>query len=80
MSELHASEPQPPGGTRVLIAFECEECGQWWTVFDDPEEWADGHDCEAESPERVIVESEKWVDDEEYTQIGDHPGTDGGQR
>jgi hypothetical protein len=52
-----------------------------WTVLDDAEEWAYGHDCEIdESPVRVIVPEERWVDDEEYTQIGDHPGTTGGQR
>jgi hypothetical protein len=80
MSELHAAEPQPPG--RIPIAFECEECGQVWTVQDNVAEWAFGHDCEEEpeSPVGVIVESARWVDDEEYTQIGDHPGTDHGQR
>jgi hypothetical protein len=79
MSELHASEPQPPAC--MPVAYECPECGQVWTVLDDAEEWAYGHDCEIdESPVRVIVPEERWVDDEEYTQIGDHPGTTGGQR
>lgn len=31
----------------IMIAYQCPECGQSWTVFDDPEEWAYGHDCEA---------------------------------
>jgi hypothetical protein len=29
------------------VAFHCPECDQKWTIFDDPDEWAFGHDCEA---------------------------------
>jgi hypothetical protein len=29
------------------IAFKCKECGQSWTVDEDPNEWVYGHDCEA---------------------------------
>jgi len=29
------------------IAYKCPECGTVWTVTDDPNEWAYGHDCEA---------------------------------
>lgn len=28
------------------IAYRCPECGSTWTVTDDPNEWAYGHDCE----------------------------------
>jgi hypothetical protein len=28
------------------IVFRCPECGRTWTVADDPNEWAYGHDCE----------------------------------
>lgn len=29
-----------------MIAYRCPECGREWTVDDDPQEWAYGHDCE----------------------------------
>lgn len=29
-----------------MIAYRCPECGKTWTVEDDPNEWAYGHDCE----------------------------------
>lgn len=32
---------------RLLMAYRCPECGRGWTVLDDPNEWAYGHDCEA---------------------------------
>jgi hypothetical protein len=32
---------------RLLTAYRCPECGRAWTVLDDPNEWAYGHDCEA---------------------------------
>ena len=32
---------------RHHIAFLCKECGQVWTIWDDPDEWTSGHDCEA---------------------------------
>lgn len=31
-----------------MIAYRCPECGQVWTTDDDPNEWAYGHDCEAD--------------------------------
>lgn len=30
------------------VAFRCPECKKVWTVADDPDEWAYGHDCEDE--------------------------------
>ena len=30
----------------VPVAFRCLECHRVWTVKDDPDEWAYGHDCE----------------------------------
>jgi hypothetical protein len=39
-----AGQRQPK---RPAIAHQCPECGQVWTVDDDPNEWAYGHDCEA---------------------------------
>ena len=28
------------------VAYYCPECDRSWSVFDDSEEWAYGHDCE----------------------------------
>ena len=28
------------------VAYCCPECDRSWSVFDDAEEWAYGHDCE----------------------------------
>jgi hypothetical protein len=28
--------------------FHCPECKRTWTIEDDPNEWAYGHDCEVE--------------------------------
>jgi hypothetical protein len=33
---------------RTPIAYRCRECGRAWTIDDDPQEWAYGHDCEVE--------------------------------
>jgi len=27
------------------VAFYCPECNRSWSVFDDPNEWAYGHEC-----------------------------------
>lgn len=29
-----------------LLVYRCPECGRSWTVDDDAQEWAYGHDCE----------------------------------
>jgi len=28
------------------LAYGCEECGRLWTVYEDADDWAYGHDCE----------------------------------
>lgn len=31
---------------RDTIVYRCAECKQIWTIADDPNEYAYGHDCE----------------------------------
>ena len=38
-----AGQPYTDGPS---IAYRCPECGRVWTILDDANEWAYGHDCE----------------------------------
>lgn len=56
ISTDHCHECEREGGSHYdtcsrhvrarLIAYRCPECCASWTVDDDPNEWAYGHDCE----------------------------------
>ncbi len=56
------------------IAYICKECGLWWTIWDDTDEWAYGHDCEPKPPTTKRELFEREIDNSvKFLRIGHRP-------